>query len=59
MTKHLIKIYYDVVSPYSWLGFLSISAYKAKWSNSVEVVFVPFYLGGVMQASDNVRLYLE
>lgn len=64
-----IEIYFDVVSPYSWLGFEQLTRYKKPWN--LNVVFKPFYresavlcapmayvpwssaVGGVMQAAQN------
>ncbi|KAJ3290573.1 Glutathione S-transferase kappa 1 [Rhizoclosmatium sp. JEL0117] len=47
-----LKLYYDIVSPYSWFGFEILLRYKARWP-SVEFEFIPFSLGGVMQLAEN------
>ncbi len=52
---HKIKLYYDVVSPYSWLGFLASISYEKIWkTDQVSFEFIPFFLGKMMQASENV-----
>ncbi|KAJ3072536.1 hypothetical protein HDU98_003422 [Podochytrium sp. JEL0797] len=48
-----IKIYYDVVSPFSWFGFEILLRYKPRWTR-VQFELVPFSLGGVMRDSGNV-----
>ncbi|KAJ3289088.1 hypothetical protein HDU79_004327 [Rhizoclosmatium sp. JEL0117] len=47
-----LKLYYDVVSPYSWFGVELLMRYKSRWP-SVQFELVPFSLGGVMQLSEN------
>ena len=49
MTK--ITIYYDVVSPYSWLAFEVLHRYQTIWN--IPVKYQPFSLGGVMKLSSN------
>nr|KAJ3421232.1 hypothetical protein HK105_004142 [Polyrhizophydium stewartii] len=46
-----LTLYYDVVSPFSWFAFEILSRYRPVWG--IEVDFVPFFLGGIMQASEN------
>ncbi|XP_019948675.1 glutathione S-transferase kappa 1 [Paralichthys olivaceus] len=50
-SKKVIELFYDVVSPYSWLGFELMCRYRNVWN--VEVKLRPAFLGGVMQGSDN------
>ncbi|KAL1917379.1 uncharacterized protein VTP21DRAFT_5035 [Calcarisporiella thermophila] len=47
-----IRIYYDVVSPFSYFCFNQLLRYEQIWTN---VVFekIPFFLGGIMQGSGN------
>eukprot|EP00842_Homolaphlyctis_polyrhiza_P000797 jgi/Hompol1/1718/HPOL_000257-RA len=47
-----LTFFYDVVSPYSWLGFEVALRYQPIWD--VELDFVPFFLGAVMKAASNV-----
>lgn len=46
-----ITLYYDVVSPYSWFGFITLQRYKQIWNAQVD--FQPIFLGAVMQATGN------
>ncbi|XP_060936763.1 glutathione S-transferase kappa 1-like [Limanda limanda] len=50
-SKKVIEFFYDVVSPYSWLGFEVMCRYRTVWN--VEVKLRPALLGGVMLGSDN------
>lgn len=50
-SKKVIELFYDVVSPYSWLGFEIMCRYRNVWN--IELKFRPAYLGGVMQGSGN------
>jgi len=51
MSKPVIEFYYDVVSPYSYLGFVILEKYERLWNVDLQVK--PFFLGGVMQAAGN------
>ena len=53
MGKASIKIYYDVVSPYAWMGVELLQRYQKAWGNSVSVDFIPFFLGGIMAGASN------
>lgn len=46
-----IEFFFDVVSPYSYLAATQIDALAAKHDARVE--WLPFFLGGVMQATGN------
>ncbi|KAF9376292.1 Glutathione S-transferase kappa 1 [Podila verticillata] len=51
--RHSITCYFDVVSPYSYLGVLLLNKLKAgPWAN-VDVELKPFFLHGIMQGSGN------
>ncbi|CAM5078268.1 unnamed protein product [Natator depressus] len=58
-SKKVVEIFYDVVSPYSWLGFemlfihyyLSHCRYRHNWS--IELCFRPAFLGGIMKETGN------
>ncbi|KAJ4931549.1 hypothetical protein JOQ06_025844 [Pogonophryne albipinna] len=50
-SKKVIELFYDVVSPYSWLGFEVMCRYRTVWN--IELKLRPTFLGGVMQGSDN------
>ncbi|KAI9331838.1 DSBA-like thioredoxin domain-containing protein [Obelidium mucronatum] len=48
-----VKVYYDVVSPYSWFGVELLLRYKPRWP-AVAFELVPFSLGAVMKLAGNV-----
>ncbi|XP_029959058.1 glutathione S-transferase kappa 1 [Salarias fasciatus] len=50
-SKKVVELFYDVVSPYSWLGFEVICRYRNVWN--IDLKLRPAYLGGVMQGSGN------
>ncbi|XP_073541497.1 glutathione S-transferase kappa 1-like isoform X2 [Phyllobates terribilis] len=47
----VLELFYDVVSPYSWLGFEILLRYKNIWN--VDIHLRPAYLGAVMNATGN------
>jgi len=49
--KTKVELFYDCVSPYSWLAFEVFSRYRTIWPMDLELK--PFFLGGVMQGSGN------
>ncbi|KAE9547519.1 hypothetical protein FO519_009271 [Halicephalobus sp. NKZ332] len=49
--KALIDFYFDIISPYSYIGFEAMLRYKSVLP--VEVKFKPFFVAGVMAASGN------
>ncbi|OCT71532.1 glutathione S-transferase kappa 1 L homeolog isoform X1 [Xenopus laevis] len=49
--RRVLECFYDVVSPYSWLGFEVVCRYKNIWN--VDVRLRPGFLGGIMQAAGN------
>ncbi|XP_078108864.1 glutathione S-transferase kappa 1-like [Sander vitreus] len=50
-SKKVIEFFYDVVSPYSWLGFEVMCRYRHVWN--IELKLRPAFLGGVMQGAGN------
>ncbi|XP_047018027.1 glutathione S-transferase kappa 1 isoform X1 [Ictalurus punctatus] len=50
-SRKVIELFYDVVSPYSWLAFEVLCRYRNVWN--IELKFHPAFLGGVMQGSGN------
>ncbi|XP_040021775.1 glutathione S-transferase kappa 1 [Gasterosteus aculeatus] len=50
-SKKVVEVFYDVVSPYSWLGFEIMCRYRNVWN--IELKLRPAFLGGVMQGSGN------
>ncbi|KAF5396449.1 Glutathione S-transferase kappa [Paragonimus heterotremus] len=49
--KPTIHVYFDVVSPYSWIAFETSCRYSRRWS--VDFRFVPAFIAGIMQATGN------
>ncbi|XP_040294592.1 glutathione S-transferase kappa 1-like [Bufo bufo] len=49
--RKVLELFYDVVSPYSWLGFEILLRYKNLWN--VDIHLRPGFLGGIMHASGN------
>ncbi|KAG7335547.1 hypothetical protein KOW79_000240 [Hemibagrus wyckioides] len=50
-SRKKIELFYDVVSPYTWLAFEVLCRYRKVWN--VELKLRPAYLGGVMLGSGN------
>ncbi|XP_030249516.1 glutathione S-transferase kappa 1 [Sparus aurata] len=50
-SKKVVELFYDVVSPYSWLGFEVMCRYRHVWN--IELKLRPAFLGGIMQGSGN------
>lgn len=46
-----LTLYYDVVSPWSYVAYELLKRYRAPWA--VQLELKPAFLGGVMQASGN------
>ncbi|KAF8360898.1 hypothetical protein PRIPAC_87821 [Pristionchus pacificus] len=52
MTRHhIIKLYYDIISPYSFIGFESLLRYRVVWP--IDVVLKPICLGGLFRDVGN------
>lgn len=49
--RKVVELFYDVVSPYSWLGFEVLCRYKNIWN--VDIHLRPGFLGGIMHSSGN------
>ncbi|XP_075965401.1 glutathione S-transferase kappa 1-like [Anarhichas minor] len=50
-SKKVVELFYDVVSPYSWIGFEIMCRYRNVWN--IELKLRPAFLGGIMQGSGN------
>jgi glutathione S-transferase kappa 1 len=49
-----VRLFFDVVSPYSWFAFNTVVQYHALWERSGAVIELePFFLGAVMSATGN------
>ena len=46
-----LELFYDIVSPYSYLGFEIIRRYQAQWD--LNLLYRPFFLGGVHKEVGN------
>ena len=46
-----VTLYFDVISPYAWLGFEGLTRLAPEWG--AEIRLKPFFLGGVMRATGN------
>lgn len=50
-----LELFYDIVSPYSYLALVTLGRYRAtKTWPDIELVLRPAFLGGVMKAVGNV-----
>ncbi|GAB1608647.1 glutathione S-transferase kappa 1-like isoform X1 [Argonauta hians] len=50
-TRKLVELFYDVISPYSWLAFEVLCRYKNHWN--IDLHLKPAFLGGIMQQTGN------
>ncbi|KAK5980276.1 Glutathione S-transferase kappa, partial [Trichostrongylus colubriformis] len=50
-SKVRIDLYYDVISPYSWIAFEALLRYQHVWPITIHLK--PFSLGGIMKGSAN------
>ncbi|XP_062505833.1 glutathione S-transferase kappa 1-like [Corticium candelabrum] len=48
--RHVVKLFYDVISPYSWLGFETLCRYRTLWA--LDLRFCPVFLGAIMGATN-------
>ncbi|KAF9908501.1 Glutathione S-transferase kappa 1 [Linnemannia zychae] len=51
-----IICYYDIISPYTYMGFKLFNRFRKQWPN-VDVTFRPMLLGGVMNEVKNQPLF--
>ncbi|NXN16502.1 GSTK1 transferase, partial [Indicator maculatus] len=51
MGRTVVELFYDVVSPYSWLGFEVLCRYQHVWN--IDLRLRPAFLSGIMQATGN------
>uniref|UniRef100_A0A1A8HHY0 Glutathione S-transferase kappa n=1 Tax=Nothobranchius korthausae TaxID=1143690 RepID=A0A1A8HHY0_9TELE len=50
-SRKVVELFYDVVSPYSWLGFEVMCRYRNVWN--IDLKLRPAFLGGIMQGAGN------
>lgn len=48
----LVELYYDVISPFSYLCFEALCRYRRLWN--MELALKPFFLGGIMRETGNM-----
>lgn len=46
-----VELYYDIVSPYSYLAFAALNRYERRWQLDLELL--PVFLGGLMKDVGN------
>ncbi|XP_020626224.1 glutathione S-transferase kappa 1-like isoform X2 [Orbicella faveolata] len=51
VAKRTVELFYDVLSPYSWVAFEVLCRYQTKWN--LDLQFRPFFLSGIMAGSGN------
>ena len=51
MSRPLVKLFYDVVSPYGWIGFEILCRYQHKWNINLDLN--PVFLSGLMKSTGN------
>ncbi|XP_032233748.1 glutathione S-transferase kappa 1 [Nematostella vectensis] len=51
VSRRTVELFYDVVSPYSWIAFEVLCRYRPKWN--LDLKFRPCFLGGIMSSSGN------
>ncbi|NXK68838.1 GSTK1 transferase, partial [Sylvietta virens] len=51
MGRTVVELFYDVISPYSWLAFEVLCRYRHIWN--IDLRFRPAFLGGIMQQTGN------
>ncbi|XP_057641704.1 glutathione S-transferase kappa 1-like isoform X2 [Chionomys nivalis] len=52
--RRTLELFYDVLSPYSWLGFEVLCRYQHLWN--IKLQLRPAFLGGIMKDSENKPL---
>uniref|UniRef100_A0A914WYG8 Glutathione S-transferase kappa n=1 Tax=Plectus sambesii TaxID=2011161 RepID=A0A914WYG8_9BILA len=52
-SKVRIDYFFDVLSPYAWIGFEALSRYQTVWN--VDVRWRPFFLFGVLKKAENLH----
>jgi len=52
VVKKAVHFFYDVISPYSWIGFEILVRHQKLWP-SMDLRLRPFYLGGILRGASN------
>jgi glutathione S-transferase kappa 1 len=53
MPNFIIDLFYDIVSPYSFIAFTQLRAYQPLWGFTLRLQ--PVFQGAVMKGSGNTR----
>ena len=54
MALRRVAVHYDVISPYSWVGFEQLHRHHRLWKDdSVKLELKPTFISGIMKASGN------
>ncbi|CAI5663876.1 unnamed protein product [Oreochromis niloticus] len=56
-SRKVVELFYDVVSPYSWLGFEVMCRYRNVWN--IDLKLRPAYLGGIMHGAEYFNVPLQ
>ncbi|XP_077867294.1 glutathione S-transferase kappa 1-like, partial [Saccoglossus kowalevskii] len=51
LVKKTVELFYDVLSPFAWIGFEILCRYKYKWN--IDLKLKPFYLGAIVSRVEN------
>uniref|UniRef100_A0A023FUN8 Glutathione S-transferase kappa n=1 Tax=Amblyomma parvum TaxID=251391 RepID=A0A023FUN8_AMBPA len=51
VSRITVELFYDVVSPYSYIAFETLIRYRTPWN--LDLKLTPFFLGGVMKEANN------
>ncbi|XP_077998017.1 glutathione S-transferase kappa 1-like [Glandiceps talaboti] len=49
--KKTVELFYDVISPYSWIGFETLCRYRSKWN--IDLKLRPFFYAAVLKTAEN------
>lgn len=50
-SKIVVELFYDIVSPYSWIAFEILCRYRSKWD--IDLQWRPFFLSAIMKETGN------
>ncbi|XP_078616643.1 glutathione S-transferase kappa 1-like [Branchiostoma floridae x Branchiostoma japonicum] len=50
-SRKVVELFYDVISPYSWVAFEVLCRYRSRWN--IDLQLRPFFIGGVFKETGN------
>ncbi|KAI8500360.1 Glutathione S-transferase kappa 1 [Branchiostoma belcheri] len=50
-SRKVVELFYDVISPYSWVAFEVLCRYQTRWN--IDLQLRPFFIGGVFKETGN------